>query len=261
MKENSIFFPVTVVIFLAVLLAYGVSWYAKESNDLSSKISEEQLASFTNNKVEYVEQFPVKSEEPLVSPVQTRKPQSARYDNIGKAIKSLNISNIAYATPGDLRLIGATNWSLTNTVANNLDFPQVIEVVFNNKDILEGFFGRQDVTDVLDNYLSVTDLVENNSQEMVSLLEGEAFKGVLKNRELLAGLLKSELVQQILLSRSANYFLSNTDQAKKLIENNQTLAQLLKEENLKNVLLNNPSTKNFALAVFPKESQTEAQPK
>ncbi len=261
MKENSIFFPVTVVIFLAVLLAYGVSWYAKESNDLSSKISKEQLASFTNNKVEYVEQFPVNGEEPLVSPVETRKAQAARYDNIGKAIKSLNIGNIAYATPEDLRLIGATNWSLTNTVANNLDFPQVIEVVFNNKDILDGFFSRQDVIDVLDNYISVTDLVENNSSEMVSLLEGEAFKGVLKNQELLTKLFNSELVQQILLSRSANYFLSNHDQAKKLIENNQTLKQLLKEENLKNVLLNNPLTKNFALAVFPKENQTEVQPK
>ncbi|MBQ2312743.1 MAG: hypothetical protein II183_01105, partial [Elusimicrobiaceae bacterium] len=64
MKENSIFFPLIVVVFLAVLLAYGVSWYAKESNDLSSKVSKEQLASFTNDKVEYVDQVLVGGEEP-----------------------------------------------------------------------------------------------------------------------------------------------------------------------------------------------------
>ena len=98
MKENSIFFPLIVVIFLAVLMAYGVSWYAKDSNDLSSKITKEQLASFTNDKVEYTEQYPINTEDSLLSPVETRQSQAARYDDIGQAIKSLNIGNIAYAT-------------------------------------------------------------------------------------------------------------------------------------------------------------------
>ena len=201
-----------------------------------------------------MEYLPVNSAEPVVSPVETRQSQAARYDNVGKAIKSLNIGNIAYATPDDLRLIGATNWSLTNTVANNLDFPQVLEVVFNNKDVFEGFFSRQDVSDLLNNYLSVSDLVNNNSPEMVSLIEGGAFKGVLQNQELLEKLFNSDLVQEILLSRSANYFLSNPAQAKKLIEGNQTLAALLQNQNLKTVLLNDPKTKQFALSVFPKEN-------
>ena len=251
MKENSIFFPLIVVIFLAVLITYGVSWYAKESGDLSSQITKEQLASFTNSDVEYVEHPPVTVEENFVSPVETRQSQAARYDDVGQAIKSLNIGNIAYATPEDLRLIGATNWSLNNTVANNLDFPQVIEVVFNNKDVLEGFFNRQDVAEILNNYLSLSDLVKNNSSEMVSLIEGDAFKGVLKDKVLLEKVFNSELVQEILLSRSANYFLSNPGQAKRLIENNQTLAPLLQNENLKTVLLNDTKTKRFASAVFP----------
>lgn len=261
MKENSIFFPLIVVIFLAVLLAYGVSWYAKESNDLSSKVSKEQLASFTNDKVEYVDQVPVGGEEPLVSPVETRKKQSARYDNVGQAIKSLNIGNIAYATAEDLRLIGSTNWSLTNTVANNLDFPQVIEVVFNNKDVLQGFFSRQDVTDLLNNYLAVSDVVENNSNEMVSLIEGRAFQGVLKDKELLSKMLNSTLVQQVLLSRSATYYLTNPSQAKPFIEGNKTLAPLLKNENLRAVLLTDPKTKKFASTLFPKETQKVNQKK
>ena len=250
MKENSIFFPLIVVIFLAVLLAYGVSWYARESGDLSSKITKEQLASFTNDKVEYVEHLPINTGESIVSPVETRQTQAARYDDVGKAIKSLNIGNIAYASADDLRLIGATNWSLNNTVANNLNFPQVIEVVFNNQDVMKGFFGRQDVADVLNNYLSVSDSVENNSQEMVALIEGDAFKGVLKDPELLTKLFNSALIQQILFSRSANYFLTNPNEAKKLIEGNKTLAPLLQEENLKTVLLSDPKTKNFALSVF-----------
>ncbi len=250
MKENSTFFHVIVVMFLAVLITYGVSRYAKESSDLSSKITKEQLASFTNDKVEYVEQAPVNSEETFVAPVETRQTQAARYDDVGQAIKSLNIGNIAYASPEDLRLIGATNWSLNNTVANNLDFPQVIEVVFNNKDVMDGFFNRADVIDILSNYLSISDLVENNSPEMVSLIEGSAFKGVLKDQDLLNKLFNSTLVQQVLLSRSANYFLNNPNQAKKLIEGNKTLAPLLKEENLKTVLLDNPRTRNFALSVF-----------
>ena len=253
MKENSIFFPLIVVIFLAALIAYGVSWYAKESNDLTSKISQEQLNSFVNDEVEYVEFHPADISNVTISPVEMRQKQAARYDNIGQAIKSLNIGNIAYATAEDLRLIGETNWSLTNTVANNLNFPQVIEVVFNNKDVLDGFFNRQDVLNLLNNYLAVSDLVENNSSEMVSLIEGRAFKGVLKDPELLIKILSSELMQQVLLSRSANYFLANPNKAKSLIEGNKTLAPLLQEKNLKDVLLANPKTSAFAKAVFPQE--------
>ncbi|MBO7605984.1 MAG: hypothetical protein J6S61_05975 [Elusimicrobiaceae bacterium] len=257
MKENSIFFPLTVVIFLAVLMAYGVSWYAKESNDLSSKITKEQLDSFTNPDVEYVEHPPLSTGENIVSPVETRQSQAARYDDIGQAIKSLNIGNIAYASPEDLRLVGTTDWSLNNTVANNLDFPQVIEVVFNNKNVLEGFFSRQDVNELLNNYLTLSDLVTNNSDEMVSLIEGDAFKGVINNQELLTKVFNSALVQEILLSKSANYFLTNPNHAKGLIENNQTLAPLLQNENLKTVLSDNPKTKNFALSVFSQETQAK----
>ena len=254
MKENSIFFPLIVVIFLAVLMDYGVSLYAKESNDLSSQISKEQLASFTNSEVEYVEQPPVSTEENFVSPVEIRQTQAPRYDDVGQAIKTLNIGNIAYASPEDLRLIGSTNWSLTNTVAVNLDFPQVLEVVFNNQDVLEGFFNRRDVTKLLNNYLFVSDLVGNSSPEMVSFMEGDALKGVLKDKELLSKLFNSTLIQQILLSRSANYFLTNPKQAKTLIENNKHLAPLLKNENLKQVLLTDNKTKQFALSVFPRDN-------
>ncbi len=250
MKENSIFFPVIVVIFLAVLMAYGVSWYARESNDLSSQITKEQLSSFTNNNIEYVELPPVGAEQNFVSPVETRQKQAARYDDIGQAIKSLNIGNIAYATAEDLRLIGSTNWSLTNTVATNLNYPQVLEVVFNNKDVLEGFFGRQDVAGILDNYLTLTDLIENNSEEFVDLINSNAVKGVLQDKELLTKLFNSTLVEEILLSKSANYFLTNPQRAKELMQNNETLAPLLQNENLKEVLSANEITNGFARIVF-----------
>ena len=250
MKENSIFFPVIVVIFLAVLMVYGVSWYAKESNDLSSKISQEQLASFTNDKLEYEEQAPMVSENNFISPVETRQKQSARYDDIGQAIKSLNIGNIAYATSEDLRLVGATNWSLTNTVAENLNYPQVLEVVFNNKDVLEGFFGRKDVLELLNNHLTLTDLITNNSVELSDLINSNAVKSVLMDKDLLTKLFNSTLVQQILLSRTASYFLMNPKKTRELMNANEDLAPLLKNKNLKEVLSANEKTNKFAHAVF-----------
>ena len=250
MKENSIVFPVIVVIFLAALMAYGVSWYAKSNSDLSSKISKEQLASFTDESIDYVELPPVGSEEFFAAPVESRQTQSARYDNIGQAVKSLNIGNIATATPEDLRLIGETAWSLTNTVAANLNYPQVIEVVFNNKDVLSGFFSRQGVLALANNYLNLTELIQNNSKEIADVIDSRAFNGVLKNKDLMTKLLNSALIQELLLSRSATYFLSNPKESKKLIEGNNALAPLLKNENLKAVLSNNEKTKSFAKVVF-----------
>lgn len=250
MKENSIVFPVIIVVFIAALMAYGVSWYAKSSSDLSSKISKEQLASFTDESIDYVELPPVGSEEVFAAPVESRQTQSARYDNIGQAVKSLNIGNIATATQEDLFLIGQTAWSLTNTVASNLNYPQVIEVVFNNKNVLEGFFSRQGVLDLANNYANLKDLIENDSKEIADVVESRAFTGVLKNKELMEKLLNSALMKELLLSRSANYLLSNPKEAKELIESNKTLAPLLKDENLKDVLLNDEKTKEFAKVVF-----------
>ena len=67
----------------------------------------------------------------------------------------------------------------------------------------------------------------------------------------MAKLLDSALIQELLLTRTATYFLDNPDEAKKVIEKNATLAPLLKEEKLKSVLLNNTITQDFALEVFP----------
>ena len=254
MKENSIIFPVIVVVFLAALMAYGVSWYAKSNNDLSAKISKEQLASFTAEDIEYVELPPVGSEEYFAAPVESRQTQAARYDNIGQAVKSLNIGNIATATPEDLYLIGETVWSLTNTVASNLNYPQVIEVVFNNQDVLKGFFNRQGVLDLANNYLNLTELIQNESKEISDLIDSRAFNGILKNKDLMEKLLNSALINELLLSRSANYFLTNPKESKKLIENNKTLAPLLKNENIKTVLLNNEKTKDFAKIVFAEQN-------
>ena len=254
MKENSVVFPVIVVVFLAALMAYGVSWYAKSNNDLSTEISQEQLASFTAEDIEYVELPPVGSEEFFAAPVESRQTQAARYDNIGQAVKSLNIGNIATATPEDLRLIGETAWSLTNTVASNLNYPQVIEVVFNNKDVLKGFFSRKGVLDLANNYLNLTELIQNESKEISNLIDSRAFNGILKNKDLMEKLLNSALINELLLSRSANYFLTNPKESKKLIENNKTLAPLLKNENIKTVLLNNEKTKNFAKIVFTEQN-------
>ena len=251
MKENSIFFPLIVVIFLATLMAYGVSWYVKSNGDLSSAITQEQLASFTNENVEYVELPPVGADNIYSSPVESRQKQAVRYDNIGQAVKTLNIGNIATATPEDLHHIGETNWSLTNTVNANLDFPQVIEVVFNNRNVMDGFFSRKDVLNLTENYLNLIDLLDNDPKTVSGLIEGHAFKSVLQNQDLMAKLLDSALMQELLLSRTATYFLDNPDEAKRVIEKNEILAPLLKEEKLKSVLLNNPITQDFALEVFP----------
>ena len=254
MKENSIFFPVIVVAFLAMLMAYGVSWYAKNSSDLSSAITKEQLASFTDESIEYVELPPVGSETAFAAPVESRQKRAARYDDIGQAVKSLNIGNIATATPDDLYLIGETSWSLTNTVNANLNYPQVIEVVFNNRNVLNGFFSREDVLNLTENYLNLTDLLDNDPKAVSGLIENRAFKGVLQNENLMAKLLDSALMQELLLTKTASHFLDSPEEAQRVIKNNEILAPLLNEEKLKTVLLENTVTHDFADIVFPKDN-------
>ena len=74
---------------------------------------------------------------------------------------------------------------------------------------------------------------------------------------LIAKLLDSALIQELLLTRTATYFLDNPEEAQKVIESSEVLAPLLKEEKLKAVLLNNPITHDFATVVFPQTDQAK----
>lgn len=248
-KESSTGLHILAVVLLATVLAYGVSFYVKRASDLSRAITPEQLASFKLDSVEYKEHVLASKEEPVSSLVETQA-QRARYNDVGAAIKSATINNITTLTEEDLTNIGATPWSLTNTIKNNLKYPQIIEVIFNNDNVVSAFLSRDDVFSVTDNYLTLVNLIRDNDTSINTFILDSSFQDTIKDDNILNAVASSSLMQQIILSRAGQYFLKNPEVSKTLIQNNKTLSPLLDNVNLKNAFLSNPATRDFGIKVF-----------
>ena len=241
------------VIGLAVFLLLPVLWYANRAKSPEKAITAEQLKSFQNDNLEFVEH-----DGPTLSDFDEgnvgREGQRSKWENTGHAIVSVNISNIVSLSKEDLQQVGATPFSLMNTVTNNLKAtpptPQVIEVVFDNEDVLKGFANRKSVKELAGNHLKLYEMVSSQDFEIERFVKSPAVQGVLNNERLLRSILNSKLFAYIFQTPTAKYYIANPLKAKQLIESNLVLAPYLKHEGLKKILSEIPATRKAAAQVF-----------
>lgn len=248
-EQQTQLFQVAGVIAFALILLVPVLWYANKAKSPERAITQEQLDSFKSDEVEVVEHEET-SYQDLTEDVQMGEGMRSKFSNVGSAIVSVNINNIVMMSPKELESVGATPFSLMNTVRNNLQTPQVIEVVFDNADVLKGFSSRQDVHEWNSNYFKLYDLITSQSYALDKFVNNPAVQGVLKDERLLRSLLKSKIITFVLSGKTAQYLLSNPARTKDLIASNQTLAPYLDNQTLKKVLMELPSTRKAAAQIF-----------
>lgn len=248
-EKQTYFLQVAGVAVFALLLLLPVMWYAKKAQSPERYITAEQLKSFESDTAEFVER-----EEVSYGDLTQNNPAGGgmrgKFSNIGSAIVSVNINNIVMMTPAEFESVGATPFSLMNTVMTNLNMPQVIEVVFDNEDVLKGFSTRKDVHEITSNYLKIYDLVSSQDYAVDKFVNNPAVQGVLRNERLLRSLLKSKIMSYIFSTPAAKYYLSNPAKAKQLISGNPTLAPYLKNQSLKKILSEIPAVRNAAAQIF-----------
>ncbi len=237
------------VVGFALFLLLPVWWYSYKAKTPERALTKEQLDSFKSDKLEFVEHEET-SYQDLTQDVQMGGGMRAKFGNIGSDIVSVNINNIVMMTPDELKSVGATPFSLMNTVSNNLQTPQVIEVVFDNEDVLKGFASRGDVREMTSNYLKLYDLITSQSYALDNFLNNTAVQRVLNDERLLRSLSKSKIITYVLSGNTAKYFLSNPARTKKLIASNHTLAPYLDHKILKKILMELPTTKRAAMQIF-----------
>ena len=233
----------------ALLLLVPVLWYAKKAQSPELAITPEQLKSFESNTAEFIERDEI-SYQDLAQSLPSGGGMRGKFSNVGSAIASVNIKNIIMMTPRDLENIGATPFALTNTVMTNLNTPQVIEVVFDNEDVLKGFSSRKDVYEMTSNYLKPYELISSQSFAVDKFVNSPAVQGVLKNENLLRSLMKSKLMAYIFASPTGQYYLKNPERTKQLLAANTVLAPYLKNQTLKQIFSEIPATKAAAAKVF-----------
>ena len=238
------------VIALALFMLLPVMWYAHRANSPEKAITAEQLKSFENDSLEFVEHNGPTFADFDEGNIGNQGPRG-KWRNTGGEITSVNINTLVNMSPQDLQTVGATPFSIMNTVMTNLNTtPQVIEIIFDNDDVLKGFSGRQSVKGLTSNPAAIGKMVSSNDAAIDSFVNSPAVQGVLKNERLLRSLLKGKLFAYIFNTPAAKYYIANPDKTKQLIKGNSTLAPYLEHPSLKKVLSEIPATRKAAAQVF-----------
>lgn len=238
---------IMLVVFLTMIIAYPVTLYVKKANNPEASLTEEQLNSFILETVE-VKSFDTPS---LSRPTSIGSEQkSAKYSTTGQAIMTVNIYNITKLTGEDFTKVGQTPWSLMNTVKSNIATPQVIDLVFNNDNVVNAFMNRDSAKELTSNYLKLYDMLMQSNYAIEKFINNPTVVEVLNNDTALAVVANSQLINKILMSPSGQYFINNPKITKKLVEADDSLKALMGNQKLKKLLLTDKRTKAAAQILF-----------
>ena len=249
-KETSNnFLSILILIFIAMVIAYPVSLFIKNTSDLSKAITPEQRQAFiADEEIKITPQISLMEFESGTSVGEGHKTVS--YSNDGSAIIRVTVNNVANLSKEEFRQVGLTPYSLLNTVRANIKTPQVLDVVFNDPTIVGAFFERETTQDLIRNPQILIDAVINQDEELNSFLNHPAVQEAVNTKEVLNVLAGSQLMANILASPTGQYFLNNPQKAKELIDQSEALKALSFNENLRYLLLNFEPTKDAAAVVL-----------
>jgi hypothetical protein len=237
------------VVALALLIAVPVYFYMRKANNIGESLTSDRLDSFVSQTAELdtnAEQYG-QSRGPGGIDV---GPRRTRYSNTGQAILTVNYDNITKFTAQDFKQVGSTPWSLTNTVDANLAIPAVISVVFDNANVVEGFFERTTTQELVSNPERIIGMINNNDAVVQRFFADPVIQEALDNEPVMTVISESALFTQLLQTPAGQYFLRNPKQARQLVADSKSMAPLLQNAALRKLLLSNPSTQRAAEEFF-----------
>lgn len=245
-EQSNNFINILILIFLALILAYPVSLFIKNRSDLSAAITEEQKQGFVSDQ----EITPANLREPAVietgAGVQGGYKTGGRSTKYGSAIIRVTMNNVASLTNEQFYQVGFTPYSLLNTVGVNIKTPQVLQVVFNDPTIIQGFFDRETTQNIATDPHVLVEMIANHDKGITDFVNHKATTEALNSPQTLNVLAGSAFMANVLASPTAQFFLKNPLAAKELIAINEDLQVLASNENLRYLLLNFGPTKEAA---------------
>lgn len=249
-SKNLVYFML--FLFALTVVAAPVSLYVKRANNPQLAITPDRLQDFTNDKAEITD-FPEEIKTNLPANISTPA-RADMYAEYGKPVIAVNLYNITRLSKEDLQRVGSTPWSLMNTVGDNLKNPQVIEVIFNNETVISSFMGRKNVKNLTETAFPAVDMLAQQDYAVENFFTNPVVINVLENETVLTAILNSSLINNLLMTRAAKYFIDNPKETKALAEENLYLKELLKNETLKNFLLSKLETKQAASVIYGGQS-------
>lgn len=240
------------VIALTAFIAMPVYLHMQKANNVGEYLDQERLDSFKSDTIEL--RNPEIGGGSVFAPDApaglAEGQRSAKYSNVGAAILTVSIQNITRLSAEDFKKIGETPFSITNTVNANMAIPSVIEIIFNNANVVSGFMGRKTTQNLTSNPQVVVTMIKNNDLAVQKFVNSTAMQGVLNNEPLMQELRKSLLIKKLAATPTVQYFIKNPQVTKQLVKNSPALSPLLQNEKLKKQLMSSPETRAAAQAVY-----------
>jgi hypothetical protein len=248
------------VVALTLIIALPVYMYMRKASNIGASLSRDRLSSFESSTAE-IKDFGQPSG-PLVGAGGLYEGQRATtaWTMAGSAVLTVNAQNITKLTPADFTKVGATPFSLLNTVGSNQNIPSIVSVVFDNRNVVEAFLSRATTQALLNNPQPLTEMIQNNDYAIDKFFNNPIVAETLDNEPMMLALAGSALFGQVLQSKTAQYFIKNPQAARQLVNGNKTLSALLGSESLKKFLMAGPATKTAAQIFYGAGAAEQAAP-
>jgi len=227
----------TIVAFLALLLLIPASYAIKKARSIDTTIPPDTLAGLKANvRVSHTQPGQATGMEIL-----TPGSRAPLYDNAGAALLIPVRANISTFGEKDFKFTGTAPWALLNTVAANINDPEMVRYIFNHRVVVDAFINRTDVKSLLDDPEALYNVVSDEAA--VSKFFGYAdMKSALSNPKIIDTVAKSMLMDAILQTPAAQYYLKNPKTAADIINKSETLSALKNNPNIADAVKTNRRT-------------------
>jgi len=226
----------TLVAFFCLLLAIPASYAVKKAKNLDAAITPQTLAGLQAN-------VPVSHAADQSGTVDILTPgtRSTMYENAGTALLIPVRANINTFAPKDFQLVGEAPWALLNTVAANINDTEIIRYIFNNQTVVTAFINRPDIKQLLGDSKSLYKTAADENA-LATFFGYSDMRTALSNPKIIDIVANSMLMDAVLQTPAAQYFIKNPKAGNDIINKSPILTALKNDKNISAALKNHPRT-------------------
>lgn len=179
-------------------------------------------------------------------------------DTLGTTLPIISRFNYQAITPKNYGVIGMAPWALTENLAANLKDPDLVQYLFNRKEVGEAFISRADVAPLLEDPQLLAAFAQDN-QTLNNFFSSPIIQEILENEKMVRAIGNSRFMNYLLISQSAKYYRENPQEAVKLIEASPALSALRSNRNVQQVVRENRYLQPIALQLLGTNTNSTSQ--
>lgn len=235
-KVSVVFGGITALVLLSLIFVLSAQ---KRADNITSSLDPNVLKNLQVNQV-----FNPNTGRRFIQ-ISEGQERSVSVVQLGSTLPVISRNNYRALTPKNYRIIGEAPWALSINVSSNIDDPDLLRFLFNQKETTDAFVSRADVAPLLADPAALAKAAQDQ-KVLNDFFAESAVQQVLASPELLNALAGSRLFSTLLISKAVKYYRDHPAEAAKLINSSPALAALKKNPNVRKAVQKNTYLKKIA---------------